>query len=220
MTTIIVMSNDASNFLKGMSNWVKIIIIGVITIAFIGGIVAGIASYFSEDNQNQIKNENVVDNSELFVPPISKQESKSMNEQPMIMVVRDRVIFYISRSLDTPEKIQQSCQNWKPEFEKAYDTLYTNKAYWNFEAEAYLQICEYKMTMWTQQDEQKWLDLGGKPLTEEEIKNEINPNLTTDFEPQLAKDDYCEALKQWNRDYEGIEWLTEETINEYEKFCK
>lgn len=218
------MPNEVDNFIKGMSNWVKTIIIGVIVIAFIGGIVVGIASYFSED---ETLSEDVAPKIEKIVvkkpEPLvttTEQESKDMKEEPMIVPTRDRVIFYISRSLDTPEKIQQSCQNWKPEFEKAFDTLYTNKAYWNFVAEAYLQICEDKMTIWTQQDEQKWLELGGKTLTEEEIQNEISSDMTSDSKLQFTKTDYCEALKQWNKDYEGSEWLTEETINEYEKFCK
>lgn len=218
MTTIIDMPDDVNNFIKGMSSWVKTIIIGVVVIALIVGMVVGIVSYFSESTNSE-DDKKIVKESD-FLPPISEQESKSMKEQPMMMVVRDRVIFYIFRSLDTPEKMQQACQNWKPEFEKTIDTLYTNKARWNFVAESYLQICEYKMTVWTQQDEQKWLERGGEPLTEEEIKNEINPDLVTDFEPQSAKADYCEALRQWNEDYEGIEWLTEETINEYEKVCK
>ena len=76
------------------------------------------------------------------------------------------------------------------------------------------------MTAWTQQDEQKWMEVDGRPLTEEEIRNEINPDLSSNFESQSAKSDYCEALKQWNKDHEGIEWLTKEAINQYEKFCK
>jgi len=218
MTTIIDMPDDVNNFIKGMSSWVKTIIIGVVVIALIVGMVVGIASYFSESTNSE-DDKKIVKESD-FLPPISEQESKSMDEQPLVMIVRDRVIFYISQSLDTPEKMQQACQNWKPEFEKAIDSLYTNEAYWNFVAEAYLQICDYKMTVWTQQDEQKWMKVDGRPLTEEEIKNEINRELTSDFKLQSPKSDYCEALKQWNEDYEGIEWLTEETKNEYEKFCK
>ena len=53
-------------------------------------------------------------------------------------------------------------------------------------------------------------------------KNEISikpKNELSDPTISASRSEYCEALKQWNKDYEGIEWLTEETLNEYERLC-
>ncbi len=144
--------------------------------------------------------------------PTENTEKITIPDDTMLVPVDDRMIFYIFQSLDTPEKVQSACNTWKLNAEKDLDAGRST-----FIADTYFQICEMKSTNWTQQDEQKYLNSGEKPLV---IGiDAINSIIESKSGIKLSRSEYCQALKDWIKEYESSEWLTHDAQIEYDKVC-
>jgi hypothetical protein len=151
---------------------------------------------------NDSKSDKTTENAEKITIP----------DDTILVPVDDRMIFYISQSLDTPEKVQSACDTWKLNAEKDLDAGKST-----FIADTYFQICEIKSTNWTNQDEQEYLDSGGESLTID--IDAINSIIESNKGSKPSRSEYCQALKDWIDEYQNSEWLTEKAQEEHDKMC-
>jgi len=56
-------------------------------------------------------------------------------------------------------------------------------------------------------------------LQNQQKSSSSNLDIIAEKKSSVGMTEYCKALKDWNVEYQGVEWLTAETTNEYNKLC-
>jgi len=135
--------------------------------------------------------------------------------------------WYVAQSLRTQQEYESVCNSLESWLDRN-DFLHQN---FDLVDITYLTMC-FKDLLWDIDMEQDLINRGFEPLDEgiwaKAVRGPLDKfefipvdldGITIPTSLPSGSSDYCLALQDWISEYEGIDWLTYETIQEYNRFC-